>query len=92
MKRGNATWTKLNSQRFDFVRGLHYDDVERVAKGKMGAEKRRKRIDIIVRMNIKSNKEFELPDGTKVLVKFISPDGLITLDNWDEIDVLLIFP
>lgn len=92
MKRGGAVWTKLKSQRFNYGRGLHYEDVENVAKEKAKEEKRRRRLDIIVRMNIKRDKELELPDGTKVFVKSISPDGLLTLDNWDEIDVLLIFP
>ncbi|KKP58177.1 MAG: hypothetical protein UR51_C0008G0040 [Candidatus Moranbacteria bacterium GW2011_GWF1_34_10] len=92
MKRGNAVEAKLSSQKLNFVRGLHYDDVERVAKNQIGARERCKRIDIIVKMNIKKDKSFKLPDGIEVLVKSIKPDGIIILDNWDEIDVLLIFP
>lgn len=92
MKRGNAVQAKLSSQKLNIVRTLHYDDVERVAKSQIGAKERRKRIDIIVKMNIKKGENFELPDGVKIFVKSIKSDGIIILDNLDEIDVLLIFP
>lgn len=68
MKRGNATQTKLNSQKIDFVRGLHYEYVEEVARRKVEEEKRRKRIDIIVKMNIGKGKCFKLPNGAEVFV------------------------
>lgn len=92
MKRGNAVEVKLSSQRMNYVRDLHYGDVDRVAKSQIGAKERRRRIDIIVKMNIKKDKSFELPNGVEVLVRSIKSDGIIILDNWDEIDVLLIYP
>jgi len=92
MKRGSAVEAKLSSQKLNFVRGLHYDDVERVAKNKIEGEKRRKRLDIIAKMNIRKNKGLEMPGGIKIPFKFIKSDGLIVLDNLDEIDVLLIYP
>ncbi|MFZ2153685.1 MAG: hypothetical protein WAV16_00445 [Candidatus Moraniibacteriota bacterium] len=94
MKRGAATQGKLNMQRLNFVRELHYSRVEEVGNEKKRFEIRKRRLDIIVERGIGQNgkKEIQLPNGAVVSFRFIREDGIIILDNWDEIDVLRIFP
>lgn len=92
MKRWSVAETKLKRQKIDFFSDLRYGSIEDIAKKEVEAECRRKRLDIIVKMNIKKGKSSELPDGSKISVRFIRGDGIIILDNWDELDVLLVFP
>jgi hypothetical protein len=88
MKTYGQSHAKLKKQRFEFVRGLHYDRVAEVGKDKAEKERREKRFDIIVTRNIKKGGTIILCDEIAYTVKSIAENGIITLNDWREIDPL----
>ncbi|OGD68744.1 hypothetical protein A2996_00785 [Candidatus Campbellbacteria bacterium RIFCSPLOWO2_01_FULL_34_15] len=88
MKRQGGSHGALNAQRANFAREWHYANVERNAKEQIDKEKRSKRFDIIFNKKIKKGEEINLRDGIKALVRSVGSDGIIILENWDEIDPL----
>lgn len=88
MKRQGGSHDALKAQRANLAREWHYTNVENIAKEKIDKEKRSKRFDVIFNKKIKKGEEIDLGDGIKVLVRSIGSDGIITLENWDQIDPL----
>ena len=88
MKRQGGSHGALKAQRAHFAREWHYSNVERNAREQVDKEKRSKRFDVIYNKKIKKGEEIDLGEGIKALVRSIGSDGIITLENWDEIDPL----
>jgi hypothetical protein len=88
MKRQGGSHGALKAQKAHFAREWHYANVERNAKEQIDKEKRSKRFDIIFNKKIKKGGEIDLGNDIKVIVRSVGSDGIITLENWDEIDPL----
>ncbi|AKM84352.1 TPA: hypothetical protein DCZ46_03320 [Candidatus Campbellbacteria bacterium] len=88
MKRQGGSHAAVKAQRANFAREWHYANVENIAKEQIDKEKRSKRFDIIFDKKIKKGEEINLGDGIKALVRSVGSDGIIILENWDEIDPL----
>jgi hypothetical protein len=85
MKRGQANRDKMKRQIGDFLRDLHYKNVVEVGSNKEEEERRKKRYDIIVRRKFKKGEMLSVGDK-EVRIKLIRRNGIIILENWDEID------
>ena len=88
MARQGASQSALNGQRANFAREYHFANVERIAMEQIDKGKRSERFNIIFNKNIKRGEYLDLENGEKVLVRSVGSDGIITLENWDEIDPL----
>ncbi|MDD2935589.1 MAG: hypothetical protein PHX25_03940 [Candidatus Pacebacteria bacterium] len=88
MKRQGGSHDALKAQRSNLAREWHYSNIERIAVEQVDKEKRSKRFNIIFNRKIKKGEEIDLGIGIKALVRSVGSDGIITLENRDEIDPL----
>lgn len=91
MKRGYQNDAKLKSQRILYRQDIHYERVQEVGMDRRKKEQRAKRFDIIVKHNISRTSGIEMPGGITIPIKYITPDGMIVLDNHDRIDPIALY-
>jgi len=76
------------SQRIQFYQDLHYQKVVEVGMDKAQQETRKKRIDILLERGIRKGVEVVAHNGEKLPVCAIQMNGMLLLENFDEIDPL----
>ena len=88
MKRGCQNRYKMRSQAIQYRQQIHYERVEEVARDSQKKEERAKRINILVQKGISKKAGIKIPGGITVPIRQITMQGMIVLDNYDEIDPL----
>lgn len=78
----------LKRQKAEFMTELRYAKIDGMSQRMVEDEKRSKRLGVIIDRSIRTGSRIKLSNGLFSCVRFIKPDGLIILENWDEIDPL----
>ncbi|MFA7319587.1 MAG: hypothetical protein WC022_03275 [Parcubacteria group bacterium] len=88
MKRGCQNRDKVRSQAIQYRQQVHYGRVEEVGRDRQKKEERANRIDILVQKGISKEVGLRMSGGITVPIRQITMQGIIVLDNNDEIDPL----
>lgn len=88
MKRKSYAQTRLDAQRRTLALEFRYACIKQSAEESLEKSKRDKRLSIILKMGIMEKGEINLPGKIKASVRFIKENGIIVLDNWDDLDPL----